>query len=238
MKLPTILILENEKDLRDELFETLTDEGFNVLLADRASKLWRLVKHNAIDLFLIDVGIPDESGLTVIRGIRKSSEVGVIILTGKSGEVDRVVGLEVGADDYVTKPFSPRELLARIRAVLRRTNRIIYHAKQEELVQDCVMFDGWTLNIAAYHLVTPDGIEVNLTSTEFELLKLFVECSNRILSRAFLIERVYGTDWEGYDRNMDGLVSRLRKKLKMPTGTPPLIKTIRNAGYIFTSTIT
>ncbi len=237
-KLPAILILEDDLDTLDEVCETLSKEGFRALRAETSADLWALTEQNSVDLFLLDLVLPDSDGLSLMKTIRWESDVGIIIVTGKSGETDRVVGLEVGADDYITKPFSPRELVARVRTVLRRTKGSAYPGtKHEPAGQKVVVFLGWRLDLGAYHLVAPDGSEVNLTMAEFELLRVFVENPNRVLSRDFLLERVHGSEWASYDRAADGIVSRLRRKIKPPSGTVPLIKTVRGVGYLFTPNV-
>lgn len=235
----TILVLDDEVDILEEVCETLIEEGFHAIGAENADELWELTKHNSIDLFLLDLNLPGENGLNLTRTIRKESDVGIIIITGKTSETDRVVGLEVGADDYVVKPFSTRELLARVRSVLRRTKGSVYpDVRQDQTGRNVVEFLDWRLDLDAHYLVAPDESDVELTSAEFELLRVFIECPNRVLSRDFLLDRVHGREWAGYDRSMDGIVSRLRRKIKLPEGTPSLIKTVRSAGYMFTPNVT
>lgn len=232
----TILVLEDDPETLDEICETLSEEAFRVLPACSGAELWALTKNHRIDLFVLDLILPDENGLSLAKAIRKDSDVGIIIVTGKTGETDRVVGLEIGADDYVTKPFSPRELLARIRSVLRRTEGHYFPGSRQAAVDksEVVEFRGWKLDMAAYHLFNPHGEEVALTTAEFELLRVFVESPNRVHTRDHLMDRIHGREWAGYDRGIDGLVSRLRKKIKPEPGAPELIKTIRGVGYMFT----
>lgn len=237
-KTPAVLVLEDDVETLDEVCETLADEGFHALRAETAGELWKLTEHNTIDLFLLDLNLPDGHGLDLASRIRRESDVGIIIVTGKSGETDRIIGLEVGADDYVTKPFSPRELLARVRSVLRRTKGSVYPGmKHQPAGRDIVEFVGWRLDLGAHRLVAPDGGEVDLTTAEFELLRAFVESPNRVLSRDFLLDSIHGREWAGYDRGVDGLVSRLRRKIKLAKGAAPLIKTVRGAGYLFTPNV-
>lgn len=222
----------------EEISESLNDEGYFTLCAKNAEELWQLTHSNTIKLFLLDLKLPDANGLDLARKIRKESNVGIIIVSGKTSELDRVVGLEVGADDYISKPFSPAELLARIRSVLRRTEDNFYPDKKLRAAgEEVIEFAGWQLDLGAHHLLTPDKISVELTAAEFELLKTFVETPNRVLSRDFLLDRVHGDNWAGYDRGIDGLVSRLRRKIKMPSGTAAIIKTVRGSGYMFTPCI-
>lgn len=232
---PTILVLEDDVDTLDEVSEALSDEGFRTLRAKTAFELGELTENNIIDLFLIDLNLPDGNGLSLARDIRGKSDVGIIIVSGKTSEIDRVVGLEIGADDYITKPFSPRELLARVQTVLRRTKGSTYPDTISDPVgQQIVEFLDWTLDLGSHHLVAKDGGVVELTTAEFYLLRAFVEAPNRILSRDFLLDQIHGSDWYGYDRGVDGLISRIRRKLKQPAGTTPLLKTIRGVGYMFT----
>ena len=235
----TILVLEDEPLILDEVRETLVDDGFNVLSAGTAAEFWVLAETHRIDLFVLDLMLPDGNGLEIAKTIRQKSDVGLIILTGKKGETDRVVGLEIGADDYVTKPFSPRELSARVSSVLRRTKGSFYPGDGvgDPGKAEVVVFADWTLDLAARHLLAPDGNDVHLTTAEFELLSAFIEGPNRVHSRDYLMDRVHGRDWAGYDRGIDGVVSRLRKKLKSGNGGPDIIKTIRGAGYMFTPKI-
>lgn len=236
----TVLILEDDIDILDEVSESLTDEGFHTLCANSAHMFNELTESNSVDLFLIDLNLPDGNGLNLAKAIRVQSDVGIIIVSGKTEEIDRVVGLEIGADDYITKPFSPRELLARVRTVLRRTSGATYPDTKYDPAghhQEIVEFLDWVFDLGAHHLIAPDGNGVDLTTAEFELLKAFVQSSNRVLSRDFLLDQVHGHDWAGYDRGIDGLVSRLRRKIQQPASEAPLIKTVRGAGYMFTSTV-
>lgn len=231
----TVLILEDDKDIREEVVEALADEGFLTLAAGNIQIFEELKKHHIIDLFLIDLNLPDGNGLTLTREIRAESEVGIIIVSGKAGEIDRIVGLEVGADDYITKPFSSRELLARAKSVLRRTRGNTFPKTLIDSGAGIAEFLGWKLDLGSRHLLAQDGREIELTTAEFDLLRVLVKSPNRILSRDFLLDQLHGQSWGGYDRGVDGLVSRLRKKFKQPAETIPLIKTVRGAGYMFTA---
>lgn len=234
MMKPTILVLDDDPDILAEMSEALSDEGFDVLVAQTGAELWDHCEKQAIDLFILDLMLKGESGLNVAREIRRQSDAGIIIVTGKSAETDRVLGLELGADDYVTKPFSPMELLARVRSVLRRTKGSTFPgtaaAAQDS---DIVEFSGWRLDLSARHLADPEGAEIPLTTAEFELLRVFTENPRKVLSRDRLLDAIHGREWAGYDRGVDGLVSRLRRKITLPPDDPTLIKTIRGAGYMF-----
>ncbi|MFT5438156.1 MAG: two-component system OmpR family response regulator [Alphaproteobacteria bacterium] len=235
---PTILVLDDDPDFLEEIVETLVDEGFDVLTANTGVELWVAAAKQPIDLFILDLMLKGESGLNIAKELRSKSEVGIVIVSGKSGETDRVLGLEMGADDYITKPFSQLELLARVRSVLRRTKGSSYPGLiHEPAGQTIVEFYGWKLDIGACHLVDPKGEPVSLTTAEFELLRSFVDSPNQVLSRDYLLDSIHGREWAGYDRGVDGLVSRLRRKIKPPDGSPPLIKTMRGTGYMFTASV-
>ena len=200
-------------------------------------ELATIQKDNIIDLFLIDLNIPGGSGLSLVREIRAKSDVGIIIVSGKTSEIDRVVGLEIGADDYITKPFSLRELLARIQSVLRRTREKTFPEKEIDNDPEFAEFLDWKLDFGSHHLIAKDGEAIELTGTEFDLMRIFIESPKRVLSRDFLLGKLYGVDWVGYDRGIDGIVSRLRVKTKQANQTVPLIKTLRGVGYMFTASV-
>jgi DNA-binding response OmpR family regulator len=234
---PTVLILEDDRDTLDEVNETLSDEGFITLSVENVQAFEELSTRHVIDLFLIDLSLPDGNGLKLAREIRRDSEVGIIIVSGKTSEIDRVVGLEMGADDYICKPFSPRELLARVQSVLRRTRGSTYPRTVIDSGDEIAEFLDFKLDLGSRHLLAKDSKGVELTTAEFDLLRAFVEAPNRVLSRDFLLNQLHGLDWVGYDRGVDGLISRLRRKLKQPDETVPLIKTIRGVGYMFTASV-
>jgi DNA-binding response OmpR family regulator len=234
---PTVLILEDDKATLEEVEETLIDGGFDTLSAGNMQEFKDLGKQHIIDFFLIDLNLPDGNGLTLAKEIRAESDVGIIIVSGKSSEIDRVVGLEVGADDYITKPFSSRELLARVQSVLRRTQKSTWPRTASGSEEGVAEFLDWTLDLGSRHLRLQDGTGVELTTAEYDLLKAFVESPNRVLSRDFLLDQLHGLDWAGYDRGIDGLVSRLRRKIQQPLQPEPLIKTVRGVGYMFTASV-
>lgn len=234
---PTILILEDDRDTLEEVKETLSDGGFLTLSAEDVRAFEKLKRHHVIDLCLIDLNLPDGNGLTLVREIRGESDVGIIIVSGKTSEIDRIIGLEVGADDYITKPFSPRELLTRVQSVLRRTRGSTLPKTVIDSGQEIAEFLDWKLDTGSRHLLAKDGRGVELTTAEFELLRAFVNSPNRVLSRDFLLDEIHSLDWVGYDRGVDGLVSRLRKKMKPPVETVPLIKTVHARGYMFTASV-
>jgi DNA-binding response OmpR family regulator len=179
--------------------------------------------------------LPDEDGFTLARELRAGSNIGIVMLTGKTDTVDKIVGLEIGADDYVTKPFDERELLARVRSVLRR---ISDDAAQKQHGGSIARFAGWTMDLAAYELTSPAGEQIHLTNHEFQLLSALVRHGHRVLSRDAILELVAGRDWDPEDRSVDVLVGKLRKKLESDPRDPKLIKTVRGAGYILTAKVT
>jgi len=235
---PTILVLDDDPDILGLIVEILVNESFDVLTANTGDELWVAAAKQQIDLFILDLKLESENGLDIAKEIRSKSDVGIVIVSGKSGEIDRVLGLELGADDYITKPFSPLELVARVRSVLRRTKGSSYPGLIHDPVgQAIVEFYGWKFDIGACHLVGPKGEPVSLTTAEFELLRSFVDRPNQVLSRDYLVDSIHGREWAGYDRSVDGLVSHLRLKIKPPDGSPPLIKTMRGTGYMFTASV-
>lgn len=235
--LQTILVLEDDPLIREEVCELLNYEAYRVLSAGNATTFIKLMSENTVDLFLIDLVLPDANGLSLVKNIRSNSSSGIIILSGKTGETDRVVGLEVGADDYVTKPFSARELCARVSSVLRRSatpNTTPLEANEQPIqTENIIKFDNWTMNVVSRRVLNQMNVEIELTKTEFDLLYVFLTNRNIVLSRDDLIHHIRGRDWAGYDRAMDGLVSRLRKKIKPRSDTRSYIKTIHGLGYLF-----
>ena len=227
-----ILLVEDDHDASRELKEYLSAQGFVVDRADDAASMRLTFVHQVFDLVIMDWRLPGEDGLSLTREIRAHSAVPIIMLTGKTDMFDRVVGLEVGADDYVTKPFEPRELLARIRSVLRRTSR--FHAGTgADAEKDILEFDGWSLNLGSRDLIAPDGRLTDLTTAEYKLLEAFVESPQRVLSRDYLLDRVHGRELALFERSIDNLVARLRRKLNEDKEKGRYIKTVRNAGYMF-----
>ncbi|MDQ6954852.1 MAG: response regulator transcription factor [Mariprofundaceae bacterium] len=234
-----IFIVDDDKEALAEMSECIEDEGFRISTASSAEIMWRKLKRDPCHLLLLDIKLPGESGLSITKKIRQNSKVGIIFISGKGDPIDRVVGLEIGADDYIAKPFTPQEVLIRVKRVLSRTAMHIYPPAQEKSdTASCTLaFDGWQLHVGAYSLIAPSGQEVSLTTAEFKLLKIFTLSPKRILSRDYLLEQIHDATWVGYDRGIDGLVSRLRKKLLYEAGEPMKIKTIRGLGYMFTAPV-
>ena len=234
-----ILIVDDDPQIGRLLSRYLQREGFQVQVSHSAAEMRSALKGFAADLLILDLGLPGDDGLTLTREIRKTSNIGIIILTGKDAPVDRVVGLELGADDYVTKPFDERELLARIRTVLRRTQRPVAETAAHPGTDrpPAVRFAEWRLDLGARELVSEGGESVELTTMEFELLSVLVSNPNRVMSRDQLLERCTGRSWDPYDRAIDTLIVKLRRKLESDPKHPQIIKTVRGAGYIFTPSV-
>jgi two-component system OmpR family response regulator len=197
----------------------------------------RILAETEIDLLLLDLGLPGEDGLALMRSLRERSSVPVIVVTGRGETVDRILGLEIGADDYVTKPFDVRELGARVRSVLRRSiDRTATAAA--EAAPDAVRFSGWTLHLAARRLESPEGKEVELTTGEFELLAALVKAPGRVQSRDALLAETRNREAGPFDRTIDVQIGRLRRKIEADPQHPELIKSVRGAGYVFTPKVT
>lgn len=225
-----VLIVDDDQDIRELLQDYLQRNGYLVSVVEDGEGMWRTLDKEQIDLVVLDIMLPGDDGLALCRKLRASSAVPVIMLTALGDETDRIVGLELGADDYLGKPFNPRELLARIRGVLRRSGGEIGEMQT-------LRFADWTLDRDAHHLISPEGVVVNLSSGEYRLLDAFIGHPNRVLSRDQLMEILQGRDWGPFDRSIDVQVSRLRRKLKGNADAPELIKTVRGSGYMFTAKV-
>jgi len=235
-----IAVLDDEPDITQLLAGYLQNHGFRISQLHTGASLLSLMASDPPLLVLLDLGLPGEDGFAIARQLREHWHCGLVIVTGRGDAVDKVVGLEVGADDYVTKPFDLRELLARIKAVLRRTAPATppqadaaappaaAQANSSRLV-----FAGWTLDTAARSLSSPQGQDVPLTTGEFDLLSAFATHAGRVLSRDFLLEQTRGREAGPFDRTIDVQVGRLRKKLEDDADNPQIIKSVRGAGYIF-----
>jgi two-component system phosphate regulon response regulator OmpR len=225
-----LLIVDDQADLRELLQSYLSNEGFDVAAVEDGSSLDRHLAHHEVDLVILDLMLPGEDGLSIGRRLRQQKNLPIIILSARGEELDRIVGLEMGADDYLTKPFNPRELLARIRSVLRRCrDQAAEHPVPEKTIH---RFGPYELDVDQYRLLK-DGQAVSLTTGEFKLLRIFVENTNRVLSRDNLLEMTKGYDHSPMDRSIDVCVGRLRKKIEADPAHPVYLKTIRGAGYLF-----
>jgi len=228
-----ILIVDDQKEICEVVQEYLSGEGYKVSAAHDGPGMRRAMQSNRIDLVILDLMLPGEDGLTLARSLRDESSVGIIILTGRGETVDRIIGLEMGADDYLPKPFHLRELLARVKSVLRRVSS--RSDKEKPAAQrHRARFAGWNLDLATRELLSPDGTEVRLTTGEFDLLAAFVNNANQVLSRDRLLDLARNREAGPFDRTIDVQVGRLRRKLEDDPERPTLIKTVRGTGYIFT----
>jgi two-component system OmpR family response regulator len=233
---PHILIVDDNREIRGLVGRVLIPEGFRVTAVGDGKAMSRTLADSHIDLILLDLMLPGEDGLSLCRRIRADSEVPIIMLTAKGEEVDRVIGLEMGADDYLPKPFGSRELIARIRAVLRRSHR---PPAPSDPPPDAprYRFDRWVLNTESRELLRDDGVTVPLSTGEYELLLALIERPQRVLSRDQLLDLARGRAAAAFDRSIDTQVSRLRKKLELDPAEPRIIKTIWGGGYMFSATV-
>jgi len=231
--IPHVLIVDDEPAIGEMIGGYLQRHGFRVSVAHDGIAMRKIMADSAVDLVLLDLGLPGEDGLALTRHIRSRSNVGVIIVTGSGESVDRVVGLELGADDFVAKPFDLRELLARIRSVLRRTAGATPDAPSVSQLR----FAGWRLDIQSRQLYSPQGDEVALTTGEYDLLHAFTASPNKVLSRDQLLQATRNRDAAPYDRAVDMQVTRLRRKIEVDPDHPVLIKSVRGAGYLFTASV-
>lgn len=231
----TILVVDDDPRICRVLSRYLSTAGYRVLVAGNGSEMRDAMAEQEPDLVILDLQLPGEHGLDLARELRRNSRVGIIILTGSGDKIDEIVGLEGGADDYLLKPVDERELLARIRSVLRR---VIDSSPSQSLDdQGIIEFSDWILDLTAHELKSKSGEEVSLTSHEFQLLKIFVENPNQVMSRDRIMDNLAGRDWTPNDRSIDVLVGKLRKKIEPNPEKPSLIKTLRGAGYKFTARI-
>ena len=226
-----ILVVDDDPRLREMLRRYLEGEGFVVALAADGAAMRKAMAERLVDLLLLDLMLPGEDGLALAREVRSRSEVPIIILSGKGDTIDRVVGLEIGADDYIAKPFHLREVLARIKTVLRRSGAKA--AAEPAAPAGCLSFEGWRIDPAKRELTAPQGRAVELTTGEFDLMLAFARHPQRVLTRDRIMDLIKGHDWSPLDRSIDNQVRRLRRKIEDRPDEPRLIKTVRGAGYLF-----
>jgi two-component system OmpR family response regulator len=231
--IPHLLVVDDDREIRDLLAKFLTKNGYRVTTARDGPEMAKALAEWRIDLVVLDLMMPGEDGLTLCRKLRASSTLPVLMLTAKGEEVDRIVGLEVGADDYLPKPFNPRELLARIRAVLRRAGS----GAAPRPAGAAYRFAGFALDPAARRLTGADGNEVTLTAGEYDLLLALVERAGRVLSRDQILDLTRGRAAGPFDRGVDIQVSRLRHKIEPNPAEPTLIKTVRGGGYVLAAPV-
>ena len=224
----TVLLVEDDPALRTLIARALQENGFTVRSASAAPEMWLALEKGPVDLVLLDIMLPGTGGIDLCRALRRTSDVPIIFVSAKNSETDRVVGLELGADDYIAKPFGTRELVARVRAVLRRPSLDRREGARERGV---VYFDGWTLNLPRRELTSPEGADVELTGAEFDLLVALLDHHGRVIARERLIELSRTRLGDSSDRSVDVLVSRLRRKLSTAAAPAPIV-TVRGIGYM------
>lgn len=231
---PHILVVEDDREIANLVARYLRGNACRVTLAGDGAEMDRALVDARVDLIVLDLMLPGEDGLSLCRRLRGSSAIPILMLTAKAEEIDRIVGLEIGADDYLAKPFNPRELLARIRAVLRRSAA---DAPDEAEVRR-LHFVGWTLDASLRQVLSPEGARIAITGAEFDLLHALCLRPGRVLSRDQLLDLTQGRTAGPFERSIDVLVSRIRQKIERDSRNPEIIRTIRSGGYLFTPEVT
>lgn len=224
-----ILVVDDDLEIRELVKTYLEKNGYSVTTAHDGNQMWKMLEHSHIDLIVLDIMLPGTDGLELCRNIRSQSKTPIIMLTARGDEMDRVIGLEMGADDYLAKPFSARELLARIKVILRRVRDLPIDTLPE--AADKLQFSDWVLDTVTQHLISSDEVVTPLSSAEYRLLHVFLTHPNHALSRDQLLELTQGREGGPFDRSIDVLIGRLRKRLKDDAKQPELIKTVRGHGY-------
>jgi two-component system OmpR family response regulator len=232
---PHIAVVDDHREIRDLLRRYLAQHGYRVSAVDGAAAFRQLLERSTFDLVVLDILMPGEDGLSLCRDLRATTDLPIILLTALAEEADRIVGLEMGADDYLTKPFSPRELLARIKSVLRRANSLPPRLGRPPA--QLVRFDRWTLDIGRRELLGEDGVAVPLSTAEFRLLGALLDHPGMVLTRDQLLDLTVGRSAHVFDRSIDNQISRLRKKIETDPHNPALIKTHWGGGYSFEAQI-
>jgi len=238
--MPHILLVDDDREIRALLTRFLGGHGFRISAAKDGAEMFRLMEAGRIDLIILDIMLPGEDGLSLCRRLRAGSATPIIMLTAVGEETDRIVGLEMGADDYLPKPFNPRELLARIKAVLRRSGGPGAPVSAGEAAAGggkVLVFEGWRLNLSRRELHSPEGVLIQLSAGEFDLLVAFAEHPQRVLTRDQLLDLARGRAAAPFDRSIDVQVSRLRRKIEPDPAEPALIKTVRGGGYLFAANV-
>ena len=232
---PHILVVDDHQEIRDSLKAYLTSKDYRVSTADGGENMRQVLKNSAVDLVVLDIMMPKEDGLSLCRYLNETTQLPVILLTAVVEDTDRVIGLEMGADDYITKPFNPRELLARIKAVLRRTRSLPPNSDQPKSSE--ISFSNWRLDVSQRALIDSDNVSIPLSTAEYQLLVAFLEHPRTVLSRDQIMDLTRGRDASAFDRSIDNQVSRLRKKIEQDPKRPTLIKTVWGGGYILTAAV-
>jgi two-component system OmpR family response regulator len=233
---PHILIVDDHREIRDLVSRALAREDFRVSAAGDGKAMRKVLADNRIALIVLDLMLPGEDGLSLCRSLRAESDIPIIMLTAKGDEIDRVIGLEMGADDYLSKPFGSRELISRIKAVLRRSRMPPKAAAGEHKARQ-YRFDRWSFDVETRDLLRDDGVVVPLSTGEYDLLLAFIERPQRTLNRDQLLDLARRRSANAFDRSVDTQVSRLRKKIEDDPGDPKIIKTVWGGGYVFTPTV-
>ena len=233
--MPHIVIVDDEEDVRETLKDYLSDRGFKVTTAESAEAMRRILEEKVeVDLAILDITMPGEDGLSLARHLWEKTSIAVIMVTASGETADRIVGLEMGADDYLPKPADPRELMARIKAVIRRRELTAEAAAElEEPEHRVAYFGNCRLDLDSHQLFDEDGHEIPLKAMEFDLLKTFAGRPNRVLNRDQLLELAHNRSWEPFDRSIDIRIARLRRKIEVDPGRPEVIKTVRGQGYVY-----
>jgi two-component system OmpR family response regulator len=231
-----ILIVDDDAGIRDLLGQFLQKHGFETLLAKDGKQMWDLYENSSIDLIILDIMLPGKDGVTLCKELRQKSQVPIIMLTAISEDIDRIIGLEMGADDYLSKPFNPRELLARVKAILRRSKGGDAVAKTNKRSR-VFRFSGWELNRVERRLYSPDQAEISLSTGEYNLLLAFLERPHQVLSRDHLLDLTRNRPAGPYDRSIDIQISRLRHKIEEDHKSPQIIKTVRGGGYVLSTEV-
>jgi|TARA_R110002072_G_scaffold35754_24_gene105543 DNA-binding response OmpR family regulator len=232
-----ILVVEDDPDLRSLVIKLLERERFTALTASSGAEMRQQMAKQDFDLILLDVRLPDSDGFDLLRELRATSDVAIVMLTGMDTAVDRVLGLEFGADDYVCKPFEPRELVARVKSVLRRSQNNGGGGDSDANPSTVFRFEGHLLDLTHRTLHNDNNDEVELTSGEFDLLSALVETANRPLTRDQLLDRTRAREWSPFDRSIDVLIGRIRRKIEVDPAKPKMIKTVRTIGYVFAAKV-
>ena len=239
----SVLVIDDDVKIQNVVSHYLEDDGYMVTCAGSGQETMEAIGRSVPDVILLDLGLPDIEGLALMGQIRAEIDVPIIVVSGKGDSTDKIIGLEMGADDYVTKPFHLRELSARIKTVLRRlnkdtgTNNVSGDKEEKTETAEIIEFEGWTMNTGRYEVVGTDSKPVDLTTGEFQLLHTLVKSANRVLSREQLFELTRNDDYDSFDRAVDIQIGRLRKKLDDDPKSPRLIKTVRGVGYMFIGSV-
>jgi len=233
-----ILVVDDDHGIRDLLGKFLVQHGYEAILAKNGQEMRLALERQPIDLIVLDIMMPGEDGMTLCRELRTNSTIPVIMLTAISEDIERILALELGADDYLSKPFNPRELLARVKAILRRSAGVAaIHVQNVQNEQLCYRFEKWKLNKTARQLMSPEGMEISLSTGEFNLLLAFLERPNQVLSRDQLLDVTKNRSAAPFDRSIDIQISRLRHKIEEDHKNPSMIKTVRGGGYVLATTV-